>query len=185
MVKNFGGNKNKRLARKVISAPRDNRLRTPDPNQPDEQFACVSKMLGNGMCHVECGDNKTRICIIRNKFRGRSKRDNVISAGSFVLVDVRSWETGSTAKSKLEKCDLLEVYNPGEMERLKDSVSFDWNKFKGIGSHSNEGDNEDTDDVAFEFNDSNTIELEQNINKKIDTTTILEEYDDEIDIDDI
>ena len=158
MVKNFGGNKNKRLARKVISAPRDNRLRTPDPNQPDEQFACVSKMLGNGMCHVECGDNKTRICIIRNKFRGRSKRDNVISAGSFVLVDVRSWETGSTAKSKLEKCDLLEVYNPGEMERLKDSVSFDWNKFKGIGSHSNEGDNEDTDDVAFEFNDSNTIE---------------------------
>ena len=68
MVKNFGGNKSKKLARKVISAPRDNRLRTPDPNQPDEQFACVSKMLGNGMCQVECGDNKTRLCIIRNKF---------------------------------------------------------------------------------------------------------------------
>lgn len=185
MVKNFGGNKSKKLARKVISAPRDNRLRTPDPNQPDEQLACVSKMLGNGMCQVECGDNKTRICIIRNKFRGRSKRDNAISGGSFVLVDVRSWETAATSKSKLEKCDLLEVYNPGEMERLKDTVSFDWNKFKGIGTHTNEEEIDDNGEFSFEFNDNNTTELENNINKKIETTTILEDYEDEIDIDDI
>ena len=188
MVKNFGGNKSKKMARKVISRPRDNRLRTPDPNQPDEQFACVSKMLGNGMCHVECADNKTRLCIIRNKFKGRGKRDNVISPGSFVLIDIRSWETAATTKSKLEKCDLLEVYNPGEKERLKDTVSFDWSKFKNIASFSNEKEEEDND--VFSFTDNNNYELEENIEKQ--TKQIIEtnnvsflEDDEEIDIDDI
>ena len=185
MVKNFGGNKSKKLARKVISAPRDNLLRTPNPNEPDEQIACVSRNLGNGMCQVECGDNKTRICIIRNKFRGRSKRDNVISPGSFVLVDIRSWETASTSKSKLGKCDLLEVYNPGEMERLKDTVTFDWNKFKGVGSHTAEDELDSTTEHGFDFSDSNTQELENNIIKDIETTTILEDYQERIDINDI
>ncbi len=187
MVKNFGGNKSKKLARKVISAPRDNKLRTPNPNEPDEQLACVSKMLGNGMCHVVCADNKTRLCIIRNKFRGRSKRDNTLVPGSFVLIDVRSWE--STNDQKIQKCDLLEVYNNSEMDRLKDTVTFNWNLFKGIGTNDGgELDTEDNDDFGFTMTDNDTSELEQDIRKNTKTTmnetSLLDDYDD-INIDDI
>lgn len=185
MVKNFGGNKSKKLARKVISAPRDNKLRLPNSSESDEQFACVSKMLGNGMCHVECGDGNTRICIIRNKFRGRSKRDNTLKPGSFVLIDVRSWETVSSGK--LSKCDLLEVYNEGEMERLKDTVSFDWNIFKGIGSYDSESKTDNAEDF-FDFVNEDTIELEKSINintkETLKSENLIEDFDD-IDIDDI
>lgn len=186
MVKNFGGNKNKRLARKVISAPRSNVLRLPDPNQSDEQFACVSKLLGNGMCHVECGDGRTRLCVIRNKFRGRSKRDNNLIPGSFVLIDVRSWETATTGKSNLEKCDLLEVYNGGEMEKLKNTVTFDWNKFKGIGSFGEDTNDDLMEESGFQFTEQKDIDLEKDINdeiKETETNTWLQ--DDEINIDDI
>tara|TARA_Y100000992_G_scaffold35921_1_gene20141 strand:- start:4070 stop:4627 length:558 start_codon:yes stop_codon:yes gene_type:complete len=185
MVKNFGGNKSKKLARKVVSAPRDNKLRTPNLDEPDEQFACVSKMLGNGMCHVLCADQITRLCIIRNKFRGRSKRDNTLIPGSFVLIDVRSWE--SINEQKIQKCDLLEVYNKSEMDRLKDTITFDWNIFKGIGTHDTDQLN-DTDNDIFAFTDNDTTELEQDIRNNTKTTinesSILEDYDD-IDIDDI
>ena len=186
MVKNFGGNKSKKLARKVVTAPRDTRLRTPNPNEPDEQFACVSKMLGNGMCHVICGDQHPRICIIRNKFRGRSKRDNTISTGSFVLIDIRSWETVSD--TKIQKCDLLEVYNKSEMDRLIDTVKFDWTIFKGIGAKDEDKSTIENDN-GFEFTDTNTTELEQNI--RADTKTAMDqsvpggEGNETVDIDEI
>jgi initiation factor 1A len=187
MVKNFGGNKSKKLARKVVSAPRDNKLRTPNPSEPDEQLACVSKMLGNGMCHVMCGDQKSRLCIIRNKFRGRSKRDNNIIAGSFVLIDVRSWE--STNDQKIQKCDLLEVYNKSEMDRLIDTVTFDWNIFKGIGANTAPDNTLIENESGFIFTDTDTTELEQNIRENTKTTmnesTLLEDYEDAVDIDDI
>lgn len=187
MVKNFGGNKSKKQARKIVSAPRDNRLRTPSPDEPDEQLACVSKMLGNGMCHVVCGDNTTRLCIIRNKFRGRSKRHNTITPGSFVLIDVRSWETISKS---IQKCDLLEVYNKSEMDRLVDTVSFDWTIFKGIGTHETNEKLDQNDDCEFEFADNNTYELEQDIRENTkktlkESSSILEDYEGEIDVNDI
>ena len=53
MVKNTKGGKNsKRMGRKFVNAPRSNKLRTADPNEPAELYACVSKCLGNGMAHV-------------------------------------------------------------------------------------------------------------------------------------
>ncbi len=187
MVKNFGGNKSKKLARKVISAPRDNKLRLPDSNQSDEQFACVSKMLGNGMCHVVCADQATRLCIIRNKFRGRSKRDNTLKPGTYLLIDVRSWE--SVVAGKIQKCDLLEVYNEGEKSRLEDTISFNWSIFKGIGVNS-EIKSQTEDDDIFEFVEGKDIEMENDILKNAKETlqedeNILGNYDDEIDIDDI
>ena len=83
MVKNYGGNKNKKFGRKHLQQNnRKLRLKQED----DELYACVTKLLGNGMCHVFGIDNITRLCIIRNKFRGRSKRHNTLVAGSWVLV---------------------------------------------------------------------------------------------------
>lgn len=129
MVKNaIGGNKGKKIARKhIVSNSFNSKLRTSEDE--DEVYACVSKLLGNGMCHVNCLDvvkntSKQRLCIIRNKFRGRGKRDNTLCVGTYVLVGLRSWE--SSKEGILEKCDLIEVYSKGETTRLKSQVDKNW-----------------------------------------------------------
>ena len=117
MVKNDGGNKGKGLARKHVNAAKcggAKQLRV--AVEDGERYAVVSKMLGNGMCYVRLlsGGSGTgdRLCIIRNKFKGRGKRDNILDSGSWVLVGMREWS------SKQDTCDLLEVYNHGERDRL-------------------------------------------------------------------
>ena len=116
MVKNdAGGNKGKGLARKHVNAAKcgsSKQLRV--ATHEAEQYAVVSKMLGNGMCYVRLLDGSTgdRLCIIRNKFKGRGKRDNILDTGSWVLVGLREWS------SKQDTCDLLEVYNAAERDRL-------------------------------------------------------------------
>ena len=115
MVKNDGGNKGKGLARKHVNAAKcggGKQLRV--AVEAGERYAVVSKMLGNGMCYVRLLDGSAgdRLCIIRNKFKGRGKRDNILDSGSWVLVGMREWS------SKQDTCDLLEVYNHGERDRL-------------------------------------------------------------------
>jgi translation initiation factor IF-1 len=115
MVKNdAGGNKGKGLARKHVNAAKcggSNQLRV--ATDEAEQYAIVSKMLGNGMCYVRLlSGGGDRLCIIRNKFKGRGKRDNILDSGSWVLVGMREWS------SKQDTCDLLEVYNANERDRL-------------------------------------------------------------------
>ena len=115
MVKNdAGGNKGKGLARKHVNAAKcggSNQLRVATDDA--EQYAIVSKMLGNGMCYVRLlSGGGDRLCIIRNKFKGRGKRDNILDSGSWVLVGMREWS------SKQDTCDLLEVYNANERDRL-------------------------------------------------------------------
>jgi len=116
MVKNdAGGNKGKGLARKHVTAAKggaSKQLRV--ATDEAEKYAVVSKMLGNGMCYVRLLDGSAgdRLCIIRNKFKGRGKRDNILDSGSWVLVGMREWA------SKQDTCDLLEVYNANERDRL-------------------------------------------------------------------
>jgi hypothetical protein len=58
-----------------------------------------------------------RICKIRGKFNKKNK--DVISVGTWVLVAEQSYST------KQSHCDLLEVYTPSEMKKLKDMRN-DW-----------------------------------------------------------
>ena len=112
MVKNTGGNKSKKMGRKFISAPVERSVRM--AAEEGEIFSVVTKLYGHGMCQVRDSENVERLCIIRNKFKGRGKHDNIISLGSWLLVGNREWETGEKAK-----CDLLEVYNDIEKQKLK------------------------------------------------------------------
>lgn len=189
MVKNFGGKNSKKLGRKYVSSysKGGNKLRL--AVDEDELYACVVKMLGNGMCHVLCCDNVQRICIIRNKFRGRGKRDNNLSIGTYVIIGKRSWETNCDAENS--KCDLVEVYNENEVKKIKNEVTeINWNIFKHIenmGLNSNADDNHD--EVSFEFgNDEHNNELEDEIKKELEISagdeTFLQD-DGNIDIDDI
>jgi translation initiation factor 1A len=188
MVKNTtGGSKTKGQARKFANAPRQtSNIRL--SNDECELYAQVTKMLGNGMCHVLCIDDKTRLCHIRGKFRGRGKRDNLIGNNSWLLIGLREWESDKNSDTKLQNCDLLEVYSPIDVDRLKNTVNENWNLF-----NNDNGKKISDDDVLFidertdEYMKLVEDELAQNQNTANIKTTINIAFDeeDEIDVDDI
>jgi initiation factor 1A len=190
MVKNLGGKNGKKVGRKFVSSHSagGNKLRL--VVDEDEIYACVMKVLGNGMCHVLCVDNKTRLCIIRSKFRGRGKRDNTLGMGTYVMVGKRSWET--SIEDKLDKCDLVEVYTTNEVKKLKDSVSsVNWAMFKNLetlGIGGGGGDDKSDDNETFEFsNDQHNDDLENSILEQLGAGLgeVFLQKDDDVDTDDI
>lgn len=128
MVRNVtGGSKHKSQARKNV-VPRggaSGALRV--AQEEGECFAQVERMLGGSNCHVKCVDGVVRLCVIRGKFRGKGKRDNVLSMGSIVLVGTRDYES-CKGKDKLETCDLLEVYREADKIRLFANAKIDWSE---------------------------------------------------------
>jgi initiation factor 1A len=195
MVKNQkGGNKSKKMGRKFINAPVDRRVRLIE--EEGELYAIVTKLLGNGMFNAKDTSNVERLCVMRNKFRGRGKRDNTVTLGTWVLIGEREFETTSIKP----KCDLLEVYNDNEKNKLKNSGDpiFKNLKIDEFGGH---GDSSCKDDIEFGmYNDDETdkylalIEETNNnvsddsniIEKPIKNTIVLDnDDDDEIDVDDI
>jgi initiation factor 1A len=140
MVKNTtGGSGHKKFAHKNATAPKSNKLRVSDDEA--EIYAIVTKMLGNGMFHCHCIDNTLRLGHIRRNFAGRSKRDNLVEIGKWVLIGLREWDvstssssassassasSGAKGKGKIQHCDLLEVYTDMEKLRLKESVAEKW-----------------------------------------------------------
>jgi initiation factor 1A len=150
MVKNTGGNKTKGQARKFVNS--DNKKETKalrESEDPLEIYAQVEKVLGNGMYNVICMDRKNRLCHSAGKFRGRNKKDNFVSLGTWLLVGLRAYEAGHSNK-KLENCDLLEVYNDIEKERLKTTVNQDWSVFV-------------KNDAANSFTSKQVVESSENV----------------------
>ena len=151
MVRNkVGGNKSKKMGRKYLNVPQTRALRM--SKEDAEMYAVVDNMYGNGMCNVICLDGKERLCIIRRKFKGRGKRDNMISLGSWLLVGIREWEV--IREGKKPKCDLLEVYNDNEKEQLLKRCKQDLSTLINVTKSTNN--NEDDNDV-FEFVDDQTM----------------------------
>lgn len=163
MVKNIhGGSKHKSFARK--NAPKKGGFSSVRLAQEEgECYAQVEKILGGANCVVNCIDNKSRLCHIRGKFRGRGKRDNTIAAGSWILVGLRDFESSSERKDgKLENCDLLEVYRDTDKERLTNATSsktLDWSGF--LKKDKELTHIEGCDDVDFKFT---TEEDEEELN---------------------
>ena len=201
MVKNsIGGNKAKRIGRKFVGDPgASKRLRMPE--DPDEIFAACAKMLGNGMFEAVCEDTETRLCYMPKKFKGRGKRDNNVALGTWVLVGKRSWECSTPAgrNKRLDKCDLLEVYNANETDRLK-KLDINWSALLSVvdaRGNNNEDDIGDilfTDDKTEQYNNLIITDGEKTLGeaKQWDSAPALLEpksrknsMDDEINIDDI
>lgn len=149
MVKNTkGGNKAKKQARKSGNTPT---TKTRCSDHPDELYACVGKMLGNGMCTVLCIDGVERNCVIRNKFRGKGKRGNIMTPGVWCLVGRRDFE--KPRLGKLEKTDLLEVYGEAEKKYIMQTetgLKDKWKQFNTLGTNFNES----VDDESVNFNTS-------------------------------
>ena len=105
MVRNTtGGSKTKSQARKSFVKP-DTRSSIRTPQNEFEQIATVTKLLGNGMCYVSIPSfSDPLICHIRGKFRGRSKKHNIVNIGSTILVGLRDWES-----PHFKNTDLLDI----------------------------------------------------------------------------
>jgi initiation factor 1A len=178
MVKNTtGGTGTKGLARKHQSSG-DNRLRLPECDL--EQFAIVTKMLGNGMCEIYTNDNTRLIGHIRNKFRGKQKRNNMLSVNSIVMVGLREWE------NPIKNCDILSIYESNQVEQLRNIPGIqitDLLKRQLTGICTNKTQTNDDNDVIFTddiIDDDKILVPKQRIPLDFEL-----EQTEEIDIDDI
>lgn len=205
MVKNQnGGNKSKKMGRKFVSdASTSMNKKVRLALEEGELYAVVTKLLGNGMFHANDIEGKERLCIMRNKFRGRGKHDNIVSLGSWVLIGEREFE--SCAKPKH---DLLEVYTDIEKQKLKTSGNPIFAKLKSEFDNKHETGGTD-DDIMFgngehdtysslletvnaQSNDGPNISDSDSNNKNKNKNTpvpipqlVVMDGDDEIDVDDI
>lgn len=163
MVRNEGGgNKMKHLARKHVNGSSQQQankfLRVSQCKE--EIYAYILRLLGNSMCMVKCVDGYERLCHIRGKFTGRSKRENALSQGTWVLVGLRQWDADKDFASKaskteknVQKCDLLEIYSSSEREKLRVQEKI----FQDVVVDGSNSDN--TNDSDDEFKTTNTIEF--------------------------
>jgi initiation factor 1A len=179
MVKNtFGGGKAKGYARKNEKQTSSNRLRMVEDEA--EKYGIVRKIFGGSMCEVFCHDLVTRQGIIRGKFRGKGKRNNLITSGTLVLVGIRDWATESKS-DKLEQADILEVYSSFELDQLKQKPSFpvDFleNSMREMFGNTTAGEKDDGFNIS-------TIEQVQCTTIK-DAAIDIVEATEEVDIDDI
>lgn len=209
MVKNtHGGSGHKKFGRKYTVNKPNNKLRV--ALEEGEEYAIVTKMLGNNMFHCHCIDDTVRLGHIRGKFAGRGKRDNMIGCGSWVLIGVREWDLDKkdVDGKKLQQCDLLEVYSESDKDYLKDTIDANWfvlinNDVTRTKTSNDRGMNADDYDDDFRFITDKDIERQKFIDemksdatekitlKVKETNTISSDDDnkniddDQIDIDDI
>jgi hypothetical protein len=120
-----GGSNAKKIANKHVNKTKSGLRLSENKN---EIYGIVKKLNGNTF-DVLCYDKKIRRCILRGKFKGRGKRDNLISTETWVLIGLRDFSTATASATasatatatttEYKLCDLLEVYSSSEKESLK------------------------------------------------------------------
>jgi translation initiation factor IF-1 len=166
VINEKGGCKGKKVARKHLTKGK-NELRL--SHSSNEKYAIVKRLLGN-TCDVICDDGKERRCIIRGKFTGRNKRDNMIDSGAYILVGLREWvneDTMTSGSSREHKninfCDLLEVYNSSERDILRRTHGV----FQSFKDESITGkyENDSGGSSSVAFIDQNTLKYQEMVKK--------------------
>ena len=132
MVKNTGGNKSKKVARKNVgggsmSSTQDVR-RVADPC---EMYAAVLKIYSSRRCDVMGSDGKTYQCTVRGKFL-KSKRgsNSALVPGVWIIIGFYDWEVRSDGA---KTCDLLEIYSPMEKDKLKQLEAHNLTAIMNVG----------------------------------------------------
>ena len=166
MVKNTaGGTKTKGLARKhVKSAGGGAALRLPEEQL--EVIVAVDSMLGNGMCRVYNEDGDSFIAHIRNKFRGRHKRANLISKGSIILCGYREWE------KPYKNLDVIFIYDDYNISQLRENPTINiQNICKRISNAYTNNDNNNNNDNNFIFTNDHLPNTNTNTYTNTNTNT--------------
>jgi translation initiation factor 1A len=101
--KTGGGNKHKKKKNNtVVEIERELIFKT-----EDQEYAQVTKLLGNCRLEAQCFDGKTRLCHIR----GTMRKKVWIIVNDVVLVSLREYEDN--------KCDIIYKYTSKEVNKLK------------------------------------------------------------------
>ena len=179
MVKNTtGGTGTKSIARKHIHSNSSILF----PSSSLEIIACVTKPLGNGMLEVFTNDNTRLIAHIRNKFRGKQKRHNMINTFAIVLIGLREWE------KPYKNCDILFVYDSSQIDILKTipNISIDHVFKLSLGNTFTESSKAISNDITF--TDEEPTETEKIVSSTVTSNIKIGGYtskEEDIDFDDI
>lgn len=104
MPKNKGkGGKNRRRGKNENEQAK----RELDLKEDGQEYAQVTKILGNGRVKAWCFDGQERLAVIRGKMRKKIW----INTNDIVLIGLRDFQDG--------KADVIQKYNPDEARRLK------------------------------------------------------------------
>jgi hypothetical protein len=114
MVKNSGGNKSKKVARKNVSSTTTQDVRK--AADASEMYASVIKIYSSQRCSVLGADGNTYQCTIRGKFLKNKRSGDGLINGAWVLIGFYDWEVRADGS---KKCDLLEIYSNMEKDKLK------------------------------------------------------------------
>ena len=114
MVKNAGGNKSKKVARKNVSHTSTQDVRK--AVDASEMYAAVIKIYSSQRCSVLGADGTTYQCTIRGKFLKNKRSGEGLINGAWILIGFYDWEVRSDGS---KKCDLLEIYSNLEKDKLK------------------------------------------------------------------
>ena len=146
------------------------------------------------MVSVYCIDRVERLCKIRGKFAGRGKRGNMVSVGTWILIGVHEWTNTSAVekRKKMEECDLLEVYQDSDKNKLQDAdINAEWDVFTDYNNRlvTSFGAIATAETAGFKFSDKNDDEYDKLVTSaacsKINTNMIATSDGVEIDFDDI
>ena len=127
-----GGNKRKKGKKPVLQEDRELRFAN-----ESEEYAQITKILGDGRFQCKCADGIDRIAHVRGKFRKRVWLAN----GDIILVSLREFEP--------EKCDVVEKYKDKELAKLKSNGEIP-DSFTLPSSSNEEKENIGESDIKFE-----------------------------------
>ena len=205
-----GGAGHKKFARKH-NEPVNRVTQIKANDDPNKLYAIATKMLGNNMIECHCVDNNPRLCHIRGRFAGRSKRDNIVGVGSWILIGLREWESshhdatddkdknGKKRKRKLEQCDLLEIYDNSSKELLKNvNSNINWsilyaNDLSKVETETKYDNIDDDDEFKFMTErDEEVLKITEQIKSSVKRIAMeqknaddADEGEDEVNVDDI
>lgn len=120
MVKNAGGNKSKKQARKSAGGVPNVTQNVRYVAETGELYAVITTIHGGKTCQVMCDDGISRRCTIRRKFMTARRGDNAIAPGTWLMVGLYDWEKRADGS---QTCDILEVYSAAERDKLKQTVN--------------------------------------------------------------
>lgn len=141
----IGGKKHKKGKNITDNDSKKLILKNSSKDSKDEEYACITKPLGNGRFEVICNDGKTRMASIRGKDRKRVfyNKDNVVL--------VQLW----TDMTQSNKCSLLLKYSDKHINQLIDENHIHPKVLKMSGYSENTFE-DINDDLGFDWDYSDT-----------------------------
>jgi len=131
------GGKNKRRGKNTTNDDKNELIL----KEEGQEYAFVSKMLGNGRLSASCMDGKDRLCHIRGKMR----KKQWVNQGDVILIGLRDFQD--------EKADVIHKYSSEEARKLRANGALPESMVEGGGKGNLEVENDPAEECVFDFED--------------------------------